>query len=104
MHPYLSQMEDEWIPFDAIDLIPKRCRPRVMVRRFFEINPLGKIRYLDPSKPRWVDVPTIQLNGEPYLVTVVGFSSSMAVRVKVRVAELIEKHFKQPSQLSNKQV
>jgi hypothetical protein len=87
----------EWYPFDAIDLVPKRKLPRVVIQRFFEINPLGQIRYLDARQQKWRPAHTIEVENQKYLVAVIGFSSSVVVRVRIKVATLLGKYVKQSS-------
>jgi hypothetical protein len=84
--------ETEWHPFDAIDLVPKRKLPRVVIQRFFEINPLGQIRYLDARAQKWRPARILEHENERYLVAIIGHSSSVVVRVRVKVGELVERY------------
>jgi hypothetical protein len=86
-------MENNWTPFDALELIPKKKWPRVVVRRFFEINPLGDIRYLDAKSrpPRFRDFKPVIIAGKKYFMPIVGWSHGNMVIIRQPIDELIKK-------------
>jgi hypothetical protein len=86
---------DEWKQFDAYDLIPKRSWPRVLKKRFFEINPHGEIRYLstltNPTSYKYVK-PAI-LNHEKYFIAIVGGSHGNQVVIRIPIKNLVSRYF-----------
>ena len=83
----------EWIPFDALELISKKKWPRVVVKRFFEINALGQIRYLDDKSrpPKYRDFFPVVIAGKKYFMPIIGWSHGNMVTIRIPIDDLIKK-------------
>jgi hypothetical protein len=82
-----------WVPFDALELIPKKKWPRVVTRRFFEINPLGEIRYFDTKRRRFKNFKPVTTNGVKYFMPLIGWSHGNMVIIREPVENLLKKYF-----------
>jgi hypothetical protein len=84
---------EEWRQFNAIDMVPRKSWPRLIIQKFFEINPLGQIRYFDTHAINYRDVKTKVIDNENYLVTIVGSTGPAVVRARIKVKDLVDKYF-----------
>lgn len=84
---------NEWKQFNAIDMVPRRSWPRKIIQKFFEINPLGQIRYFDTHAVNYLDVKPKVIDNENYLVTIVGYTGPAVFRARIKVKDLVNKYF-----------
>lgn len=83
----------EWIQFDVLELIEKRKWPRRVIRRYFEINPLGQVRYLEKSIPKYIEIKPAQINGRTYFMSPVGWSVGNLVVARFPIQDLVKRYF-----------
>lgn len=81
-----------WESFDVFDFIQKK--PKVILRRFFEINPLGELRYItDIKNPRYKTVKPVKVNGKSYFMTNIGWSHGNTVIARIPIEYLVKRFF-----------
>ena len=86
-------MTDDWREFDVLDIIERNRWPRVVRKRFFQINPLGQIRYLDWHKMEYKKLRNPTVNGVPYFMTIIGSTAGNQVVVRIPVQDLVKRYF-----------
>lgn len=85
--------ENDWVQFDALELVKKSDWPRVVTRRFFEINALGQVRYLvTKGKPRYVDLKPVMVSGKPYFMAPLGFTHGHSVVLRKPLRDIVKKY------------
>lgn len=84
---------DNWVQFDALEFLDRKSWPRVISRRFYEINPLGQVRYLDRKKMENVYCKVATYKGNPYFMAVVGWVLGNLVVVRIPVKDLVKRFF-----------
>lgn len=86
-------MSNQWIPFDAFELVELKNWPKAVVKRFFEINPLGEIRYLDLKTNQYHYVRPVKVNGQEYFMTLLGYRRGAMVVVRFLIKDLLKRYF-----------
>lgn len=88
------ESSNEWVVFNPLDLIPKSQWPRVIRMKAWEINPQGRIRFIDQISQRYRNVKTVEMDGEKYFVAILGTTGGNIVVKKWPVKELVERYHK----------
>lgn len=83
---------EKWVPFNPLDLVPKSKWPRVIRMKTWEINPQGRIRFIDQINQRYRYVKTVDVGGEKYFAAILGTTGGNIVVKKWPVKELVEKY------------
>ena len=84
----------EWLPIDLLELIEPKDRPRVLKVQMWEINPLGKFRYLDPIRGNYHEAKLVTIDGEKYFAAIIGSSGGNLIVKKWRVKDLLRRYFR----------
>lgn len=86
---------ENWEQFDALEFVDKQQWPRVPMRRFFEINPLGEVRYLDKSgkTPEYRTIKPAIRNGEKYFMAPVGWHRGNLIVSRFLLKDLVKRFF-----------
>lgn len=85
------ERNEDWVPINLLDLIPKSKWPRVIKVQAWEISSHGRFRHIDLIKQRYRYVKTIIVDGEKYFVAIIGSTGGNLVVKKWLVKELLEK-------------
>jgi hypothetical protein len=83
----------DWRPFDAFELVDHKSWPKKVFRRFFEINPLGMIRYLDPDTLEYRPIRPVVVGGRAYFVTTLGHSHGHLVVIRILIKDIVKRIF-----------
>lgn len=86
-------MNGPWMPFDVLEFLDKRSLPRRWIRRFFEINPLGQVRYLDPNGRKYITIKPATHNKKPYFMAPVGWSMGNLIVARFPLEDLVKRFF-----------
>jgi hypothetical protein len=89
-------MDENWVQFDSLEFIDKRLWPRVPLRRFFEINPLGEVRYLKTNgpTPRYKLLKPAVYDGKAYFMAPVGMHQGHVIISRILLSDLVKRFFK----------
>lgn len=87
--------QESWVQFDALEFVDRSMWPRVPMRRFLEINPLGEVRYLDTSgsTPEYKPLKPAIYNGQSYFMVPVGWHRGVMVIARFFSKDLVKRFF-----------
>jgi hypothetical protein len=86
---------ENWVQFNVLELIDREKWPRVPMRRFLEINPLGEVRYLDKSgpKPEYKLIQPAVYGCKAYIMLIVGRHHGHMVTERFLQRDLVKRFF-----------